>query len=105
MAGCTGLIGIMLLEQHEFDLLQVLGRAVKQRGMEWHHLPIKDVSIPDARPGRAGLVATLLLVERGAPALQAASSVRALRSGAIETLAQEKYVRRCAENRERARGQ
>ena len=42
---------ITLIEPHEFDLLQVpdLGRAIEQRSMGWHHLPIKDVSIPDAR--------------------------------------------------------
>lgn len=126
---------ITLIEQHEFDLLQVpdLGRALQQRGMEWHHLPIKDVSIPDALfervwsvhseqihqalsagqrvlvhcrggLGRAGLVAALLLVERGATAMQAFSAVRAVRPGAIETMPQEKYVQRCAANHKRSGG-
>src|SRR5260370_42319106 len=37
------------MEDHEFRLLHVpnLGATVERAGMEWHHLPIRDVSIPN----------------------------------------------------------
>lgn len=112
-----------LIEDHEFDLLGVraLGREVRSRGIEWHHLPIVDVSVPDARfeaawreagpalgrvlreggrvlvhcrggLGRAGMVAARLLVEQGAAPREAVAAVRAVRPGAIETRAQERHV-------------
>ena len=39
---------LSLIEDHEFDLLSVsgLGDAVKARGMDWHHFPIRDVDVP-----------------------------------------------------------
>jgi ADP-ribosyl-[dinitrogen reductase] hydrolase len=39
---------VTLMEQKEFPLLQVpgLGEAVERAGLQWHHLPIPDVSIP-----------------------------------------------------------
>lgn len=100
-----------------------LGREVKQRGMKWHHLPIVDGSPPDARfnvlwaklkaslvedirngehvlvhcrggLGRAGTVATLLLIELGASWPDALAMVRAIRPGAVETAAQEDFIAR-----------
>ena len=99
-----------------------LGARVAAQGMSWAHLPIRDVDVPavpflsgwssvradllsrlDARErvvvhcrgglGRAGLVAALLLIETGTPAETAIRTVRAARPGAIETAAQERYVR------------
>lgn len=94
-----------------------LGAAVQARGLQWLHLPITDMHAPDARfeaawplagarlrqqlqagqrvlvhcrggLGRAGTVATRLLIELGtAPAL-AMRQVRQARPGAIETPAQ-----------------
>jgi ADP-ribosyl-[dinitrogen reductase] hydrolase len=95
---------------------------VRLRFMEWHNLPIRDVSVPDAGfeqswpadaarlrtlsdaganvlihcrggLGRAGMVAARLLVERGADPDEAMRDVRAVREGTIETPDQESWVR------------
>lgn len=114
---------VTLIEAHEFELLKVpnLGREVARRHMEWLHLPILDVSTPDAAfeatwseageglrarlrcgfdivihcrggLGRAGTVAAMLLAELGIPPTEAVAAVRRVRPGAVETLAQERYV-------------
>jgi protein-tyrosine phosphatase len=114
---------VTLLEPHEMKQLKVerLGEQVLSRQMEWFHLPIVDVSIPDGRfegewrsagerlrsllrsgrdvlvhcrggLGRAGTVAARLLVELGMEASTAIDSVRAVRPGAIQTRGQEKFV-------------
>lgn len=114
---------VTLIEDHEFDFLRVrgLGVAVKAAGMDWHHLPIRDVDVPDRRfeegwadvgpklvsrvreggcvvvhcrggLGRAGMVAALLAIELGLSPGQAMVRVRASRRGAIETAAQERFV-------------
>ena len=114
---------VTLIEDHEFEMLGVqdLGRQISARGIEWHHLPIVDVEVPDARfeagwlasgpkllsvlreggrvlvhcrggLGRAGTVAARFLVELGVPARQAVARVRAARPGAIETPDQLQYV-------------
>jgi len=114
---------VTLIEDHEFSMLHVetLGHAVGALGMEWIHLPIVDVSIPDRRfetgwvtegpmlqarldagerilihcrggIGRAGLVAGRMLVERGIQPHIAIERVRHVRPNAIETPQQEKYV-------------
>jgi ADP-ribosyl-[dinitrogen reductase] hydrolase len=114
---------ITLIEPHEMAFLNVplLGDGVRARGMVWHHLPIVDVTPPDARfdaawptagaevcallragervlvhcrggLGRAGTVAALLAVEMGLAPADAIRAVRAARRGAIETTAQERYV-------------
>ena len=119
----AGLV-VTLIEAHEFDLLRVpdLGARVVAQGMDWAHLPIRDVDVPTAPflsgwpavragllgrldaggrvvvhcrggLGRAGLVAALLLIETGIPAEAAIRTVRKARPGAIETAAQERYVR------------
>jgi ADP-ribosyl-[dinitrogen reductase] hydrolase len=99
-----------------------LGAEVERRGMEWVHMPIPDVSTPgpefeakwpkvssrlrarlDAGEnmlvhcrggiGRAGMIAARLLVEDGVDPEVAMKRVRAVRPGAIETPAQERWVR------------
>lgn len=99
-----------------------LGAAVQARHIAWYHLPIRDVSVPDGAfeeswhsagqhlrrlvqngfavlihckggLGRAGTIAARLLVELGAAPEEAIAAVRAVRPGAIETRAQEAYVR------------
>lgn len=116
---------ITLIEPHEFEEMGVLnlGQEVRARGMEWLHLPIRDVSPPDNRfehgwaehslrlreailggsrvlvhckggLGRAGTVAALLLIELGLGPKDAIRQVRQAREGAIETREQESYVRR-----------
>jgi len=100
-----------------------LGNAVRERHMAWLHLPIQDVSIPTATferewdrvgaglrsrlasgfdvlvhcrggLGRAGTIASRLLVELGWEPARAITEVRRVRPGALETDAQEEYVRR-----------
>ncbi len=114
---------LTLIQDHEMDRLNVmgLGDRIRERGIVWHHLPIKDVSTPDARfesrwstlgaalaqslrqgervivhcrggLGRAGTVAALLLMELGFAATAAIVRVRTVRQGAIETPAQRQYV-------------
>lgn len=116
---------VTLVEAFELEALQIrnLGQEVRRRFMEWHHLPIQDVSIPDAAfealwpessarlhrliesggrvlihckggLGRAGMISARLLVELGANPSDAISAVRAVRPGAIESEAQEKWVER-----------
>jgi len=115
---------VTLIEDHEFELLGVseLGDEVRHRSMQWLHLPIRDVSVPDAGfesewrvagealrsqlrhgfdvlvhcrggLGRAGMIAARLLVELGLEPSSAIASVRRARPGAIETSEQERYVR------------
>lgn len=114
---------VSLVEAHELKALGVadLGTEVRARHMEWLHLPIADVSVPDAGfeqlwvqageglrnrlragfdivvhckggLGRAGLTAARLMVELGVPAVDAVSAVRQVRPGAIETKAQLAFV-------------
>ncbi len=121
---------VTLIEAHEFDLLRVadLGRKAKAMGLEWQHLPIRDVNVPGetfesgwetSGPalldllrrgervvvhcrgglGRSGLVAAKMLVELGIAPRDAINRVRAARRGAIETPEQEQYVLRQATGR------
>jgi len=114
---------VSLIEDHEFVLLRVpdLGSRAQALGLDWHHLPIMDVSVPGAAfesrwqhsgpvfvsllqrgerlvvhcrggLGRSGLVAARLLVELGVDPGEAIRRVRAARPGAIETDEQERYV-------------
>ncbi len=98
-----------------------IGAAVQARHMEWHHAPIVDMAVPGpafeaAWPalsarlrgltarggrvlvhcrgglGRAGMIAARLLVEDGMDPAAAIAAVRAVRPGAIETRAQERWV-------------
>ena len=117
---------VTLVEPGELRLLRVdqLGEEVIRRKMTWFHLPIADVSIPDAAferrwettgetlrtllrggrkvlvhcrggLGRAGTIAARLLTELGTDPTAAIRQVRAVRPGAIETDAQERYVLGC----------
>jgi ADP-ribosyl-[dinitrogen reductase] hydrolase len=122
---------LTLIEDHEFEMLGVpqLGDAITRNGIAWHHLPIRDVDIPDHRfevlwpdvssklrallregrsivvhcrggLGRAGTVAALLLIDCGMDAAAAVALVRRRRPGSIETSAQEVYIRRYRLHRE-----
>jgi ADP-ribosyl-[dinitrogen reductase] hydrolase len=116
---------VTLIEPSEFDRLAIpdLGQKVRDRGIEWLHLPIRDVHTPgdtfaaawpsasaglrarlDAGEnivvhcrgglGRAGMIAARLLVEAGVDPDAAIARVRAARGeGAIETKPQEAWVR------------
>jgi ADP-ribosyl-[dinitrogen reductase] hydrolase len=99
-------------------------KAVASVGADWHHLPIVDVSTPGPAferlwayhghvlrerlrqggrvlvhcrggLGRAGMIASRLLVELGVDPELAMKQVRRVRAGAIETREQEDYVRQC----------
>jgi len=99
-----------------------LGEGIRERQMTWLHLPIRDLQPPgpefeSAWPsaadalcltlsaggkvlvhcrgglGRAGTVAGCLLIEMGLSPNDAVQRVRQARPGAIETAAQEQYVR------------
>ena len=116
---------VTLMEDHELARYNVagLGDAVRERGMTWRHLPIVDVSVPEAPfeqawfaagpdlraslavggkvllhcrggLGRTGTIAARLLIELGVPAKEAIVRVREARPGTIETGEQEAYVRR-----------
>jgi ADP-ribosyl-[dinitrogen reductase] hydrolase len=115
---------VTLVEEHELRALQVtgLGDAVRDRHMDWLHLPIRDVSVPCSRfeaawhvagsglrdrlragfdvvvhckggLGRAGMIGARLLAELGIAPDQAIRQVRNVRPGAIETDAQASLVR------------
>jgi ADP-ribosyl-[dinitrogen reductase] hydrolase len=114
---------VTLIEDHELVALKVtaMGKEVRARHMDWLHLPIPDVSVPDATfeqqwavvapdlmhrlrsgfdvlvhckggLGRAGTVAARLMIGMGVASDQAVRSVRAVRPGAIETSAQMAHV-------------
>ena len=112
-------IVVTLVEDRELVRYRVkdLGAAVTAAGMAWRHLPIRDVSTPDAAwemawaaqrdiihgelerggkvlvhclggLGRAGTVASRILIEQGVTPGDAMAAVRAVRPGAIETAGQ-----------------
>ena len=115
---------VTLLEPDELRWLGItrLGDGVERRGMEWLHMPIRDVSTPgsafEARwpvfsrglrarldagdnilvhcrggIGRAGTIAARLLAESGVDPNEAIRRVRVVRPGALETTMQEERAR------------
>lgn len=119
--GATALITLITGEELALLGVKTLGEEVALRHMAWFHLPIADVSTPDTAferewdrvagdlharlrqgenvlvhcrggLGRAGTVAARLLIELGWKPGDAIGRIRAVRPGAIETRAQEKYV-------------
>ncbi|MGH2598827.1 MAG: ADP-ribosylglycohydrolase family protein, partial [Dehalococcoidia bacterium] len=129
-SGAVALVSLM--EGAELEGVQVhpgsLQAGARALGLEWHHLPVRDVSVPDdafedgwayAGPrlhdhlrcgrrivvhclgglGRTGTVAARLLIEGGVDPDVAIRAVRVARPGAIETLEQERYVRQCRATR------
>ena len=114
---------VTLMEEFELRMLGIpsLPSLLEERGIEWHHLPIRDVDIPDNHfeerwresgqriksvlsgggkvllhcrggIGRTGTIAAKLLVEFGFKPSDAVNLVRRTRPGTIETVAQEQYV-------------
>lgn len=114
---------ITLMEQHELDRVKVaeIGTKAEALGLEWHHLPIRDVDVPEAGfeaawtysgqrlrallrgskdivvhcrggLGRAGTIGARLLVELGMEPNAAVAAVRAARPGTIETEPQRQHV-------------
>ena len=101
--------------------VDMIGEAIIDRGLEWIHLPIKDMNGPDISfdnswikviqnivdrirqgehilvhckggLGRSGTIAALLLIELGIPNHKAIIQVRQARPGAIDIADQEKYI-------------
>jgi ADP-ribosyl-[dinitrogen reductase] hydrolase len=126
---------VCLMEEFELKMLKVEGLpgAARRAGLAWVHLPVVDVSVPDASfekawavegpklrhmlaegrkvlvhcrggLGRSGTVAGRLLVEEGRTPTAAIALVRKYRPGAIETKEQEDYVRRLPRHGVRQRG-
>ena len=122
--GATRLVTLM--EPDELAFIGVdpkrLDREIRARGLEWLHLPIRNLSIPGAvwetgwatagaalrrelagggrfamhcyaGLGRTGTIAARLLIEHGARPVDAIAEVRRIRPGSIETFEQESYVR------------
>lgn len=120
--GATAMV--TLIEGHEMTALDVadIGQMTRKRHISWLHMPIPDMSVPDAAfelawrdagealrarlrdgfnvlvhckggLGRAGTVAARLLIELGMTPAAAIAAVRGVRPGAIETVAQETYVK------------
>jgi len=120
-AGCL----VTLMEKQELHILEVddLPAKTEQTGMDWLHLPIRDLEVPhqdwlrkwkreigpDLRRrllqgeriaihcrgglGRSGLVAGLLLRDLGIPPEDTIPMIRRARPGAVETAEQEEYVK------------
>ena len=120
--GAAAVVTLMPMDELHAVQADGIGDACEARGMEWYHLPITDVDVPDASfeaawryaglrlrahlrqglnvlvhcrggLGRSGTIAARLLVELGWSPAEAIKAVRAQRKGAIETAAQEQYVR------------
>lgn len=125
--GAAGLV--TLLEVHELEILGLTTMAAELAaiGLRWWHLPIRDMSAPDAGfearwkktgrelhrllddglsiavhcragKGRTGTVASRLLVELGTHPAEAIARVRAVRPGSIETREQEEFVHKPRKN-------
>jgi ADP-ribosyl-[dinitrogen reductase] hydrolase len=117
---------VTLVDQNELERLGVpgLGEAVRDRHIDWVHLPIRDRDVPDAvfeedwietgerlrdrlrsgfnilvhcmgGLGRAGTIASRLLVELGWTPGEAILEIRRVRPGAIETDDQDDFVHGC----------
>ena len=119
--GAAAVVTLLEQKELTLLQVERLSEEVLHRSMLWFHLPIVDVSTPDKQfeqrwesagddlrtilrrggdvlvhcrggLGRAGTIGARLLIELGMEPATAITSVRAVRPGAIETRAQEKYV-------------
>jgi ADP-ribosyl-[dinitrogen reductase] hydrolase len=119
---------VTLMEDRELQQVRVhperLHATALANGLEWHHLPIRDVGVPDEQfedlwiysglrlrkllshgqnivihclggLGRTGMIGARLLAELGLEPELAIRRVREARPGSIETCDQEEHVRRC----------
>jgi ADP-ribosyl-[dinitrogen reductase] hydrolase len=116
---------VTLMEPDELVYIGIdpkrLDREARSRGVEWLHLPIRNLSVPGpawetgwltagavlrrelaagrgfamhcyAGLGRTGTIAARLLIEHGVSPAEAIAQVRRVRPGSIETAEQENYV-------------
>jgi protein-tyrosine phosphatase len=119
--GAVAVVTLLESHEFELLRVKRLGEEVMRRDMQWFHLPIVDTRVPDEHferkwevageklrlilsggsdvvvhcrggLGRAGTVASRLLIELGMEPETAMATVRAVRPGAIENEKQEMYV-------------
>jgi ADP-ribosyl-[dinitrogen reductase] hydrolase len=114
---------VSLIEAQEFARLGIpdLAIQIRRNRLDWYHLPIRDMCVPDddfARAwanygapisrylqdgkkivvhcagglGRTGTIVARLLIDFGMSPAEAMETVRRARPGAIETTAQENHV-------------
>jgi protein tyrosine phosphatase (PTP) superfamily phosphohydrolase (DUF442 family) len=122
--GAAAVVTLLQASELTRPSIQDLQSHAGRRGMEWHHLPIREGGVPSSDfeaswpavagrlrallgqrrhvlihcmggLGRSGIVAARLLVELGEEPRAAIERVRRARDGAIETEAQEAYVLAC----------
>jgi ADP-ribosyl-[dinitrogen reductase] hydrolase len=122
--GAAAVVTLLQASELSRPSLAELRSHAERRGMEWHHLPIRDQAVPTKEfeaswpavaarlhallsqrrhvllhcmggLGRSGMIAARLLVEIGEEPRAAIQRVRRARPGAIETAAQEMYVLAC----------
>ena len=120
--GATGVVTLNETEELSSFGLDYLGEELQSAGFWWRHLPIVDMNVPVASfedtwkvegqqinaslaagekviihclagLGRTGMIAARLLVDIGVPPEAAIADVRRVRPRAIQTTAQEDYVR------------
>jgi len=125
VAAAGAAVLVTLMEGWELETYGVppdlLATEVRARGIDWYHLPITDMGVPDpeferqwvrvsdalhgrlgkgetivihclAGLGRTGVVAARLLVEAGLEPAAAIATVRRARPGTIQTPDQERHV-------------
>ena len=116
-------MALTLMELSELERFGVanIGEVMSRYQIIWHHLPVRDMSIPDTRfeamwdgisedlrsiivcggnvlihcrggLGRSGMITARILVDLGWKPDVAIQMVREVRPGAIETRGQEKFV-------------
>jgi len=119
--GAAAVVTLLEPKEFALLRVERLGEEVSRRNMQWFHLPIADTKIPDEQfdrkwdvagaelcsilrrgsdvvvhcrggLGRAGTVASRLLIELGMEPETAMAMVRTVRPGAIENDRQEMYV-------------
>lgn len=122
--GARAIVSLMEKEEMEWYGVAGLPEKTLELGMRHLHLPIIDMDIPDegfeenwigqgaalrdlllanesivihclGGLGRTGTITARLLIELGTEAEVAINRVRTARPGAIQTVMQEAYVRRC----------
>jgi ADP-ribosyl-[dinitrogen reductase] hydrolase len=111
--GAAAVVTLLEAREFVLLRVERLGDEVRRRDMSWFHLPIRDASTPDEQferrwetagaelravlrdggdvlvhcrggLGRAGTIATRLLIELGMEPITAIQTVRSVRPGAIE---------------------
>ena len=122
--GACAVVSLMEKKEMEWYGVADLPAKTRALDMQHFHLPIVDMDIPDAAfeqnwteqgarlrnllladesivihclggLGRTGTITARLLIELGTDIQDAINRVRAARPGAIQTVLQEVYVRRC----------